>query len=166
MILIALGANLPSRFGTPEETFQAAYEELGRRGARVVARSCVWISAPVPVSDQPWYRNAVVAVETSLSISDLLAELKAIEADFGRELRERDAARLLDLDIIAYADEVYEAEHLTVPHARAHERSFVLYPLQEVCPAWVHPVLGRNVDALIAALPAAQNIKKIEGCAE
>lgn len=162
MILIALGANLPSRYGTPEQTIDAAYAAMMCRGIHVISRSSMWLSAPVPVSDQPWYRNAVAAVETAFSIPELLGELKAIEAEFGRELRERDAPRLLDLDIVAYGDDVYEAENLTVPHARAHERAFVLYPLQEVACDWVHPVLKLPVADLIADLPAGQEIKRAD----
>lgn len=163
MILIALGANLPSRFGAPEATLKAACDALERRGVSVVVRSSIWISAPVPVSEQPWYRNAVIVVETSLDAPELLNVLKAIEVDFGREGSERDAARLLDLDIIAYNDEFYETDGLTVPHARAHERGFVLYPLQEVCPDWIHPVLKLDVAALISDLPEGQRIEKSDG---
>lgn len=160
MILIALGANLPSKYGCPEETLQAAKRALEELGVAVLAESSVWVSAPVPVSEQPWYRNAVIAVETSHSVPELLTVLKSIEQAFGRTLRERDAARVLDLDIIAYHEEVYEGEGLSVPHVRAHERSFVLYPLQEVAPDWVHPVLGKSIGDLIADLGDDAQIKK------
>ncbi|MCB1532498.1 MAG: 2-amino-4-hydroxy-6-hydroxymethyldihydropteridine diphosphokinase [Alphaproteobacteria bacterium] len=163
MILIALGANLPSQFGPPEETIQAAYTALARRGIAVRARSSVWLSAPVPVSNQPWYRNAVAQVETALDIPALLDVLKEIEAEFGRESRERNAARPLDLDIIAYNDDVLESADISVPHPRAHERAFVLLPLQEVCAGWIHPVLAHSVEDLIAALPPGQDIRK-QGC--
>lgn len=160
MILIALGANLPSRFGTPEQTLEAAYVEMQRRGVRVLSRSSVWRSAPVPVSDQPWYKNAVAVVETALDIPKLLSCLKAIEEDFGRVEAVRNAPRLLDLDIIAYDDFVHDEDDIVVPHPRAHERAFVLYPLREVAPDWVHPVLRCSVDDLIGVLPTEQNIER------
>ncbi len=163
MILIALGANLSSRFGTPEQTISAARDALEGRGIGVLRMSSIWLSAPVPVSDQPWYRNAVLLVETDLEPLALLRALKALEVEFGRMSDERNAPRVLDLDIIAYNDELLEAEALTVPHPRAHERAFVLYPLQEIAPDWRHPMLQSDVAALIAALPEGQEIERYEG---
>lgn len=163
MILIALGANLPSRFGTPEDTLKAARLEVERCGVRVLQCSDVWLTAPVPVSDQPWYRNAVMVVETDLAPRALLKLLKEIERDFGRMLAARNAARVLDLDILAYGDVVLNDEVCCLPHPRLHERAFVLYPLRQVAVDWRHPVLGLSVDAMIARLPEEQVIEKLEG---
>lgn len=160
MILIALGANLPGPFGAPEDTLREAQAELGRRNIRITRSSSIWLTAPVPVSDQPWYRNAVVAVDTALSIPALLQVLKQIEADFGRQGAVRNASRILDLDIIAWHDEIFTGSDLEVPHPRAHERSFVLYPLQEVSPHWMHPVLKRDISSLIRSLPANQKTEQ------
>lgn len=163
MILIALGANLPSRFGSPEETLVAAEAELARRGVSVLKSSHIWLSAPVPVSDQPWYRNSVIAAQCALSPQDLLKILKEIEVDFGRAQDVRNAPRVLDLDIIAYDDGVMEGNGCVIPHPRAHERAFVLYPLREVAQAWVHPVTGLSVNTMIEALPAGQEIEMLDG---
>lgn len=160
MILIALGANLPSRYGDPEATIEAALECFEREGVRVVKRSSIWLTAPVPVSDQPWYRNAVVAVETDLTAQELMVLLHSIERRFGRVRTVRDAPRLLDLDIIAYHDEVHDHSNMTVPHPRMHDRAFVLKPLQEVAPNWEHPVLGLSVTQLIAKLPEDQQAEQ------
>lgn len=166
MILIALGANLESRYGAPEATFEVAVARMADAGIETLQRSSVWLTAPVPVSDQPWYRNAVVAVATDLQPRDLLRVLKGIEVDMGREAAVRNAPRVIDLDIIAYNDVVWEEDGLQIPHIRAHERAFVLYPLKEivgeVAPDWVHPVLKLDLDAMIHALPAEQEIKKLE----
>ena len=160
LILIALGANLPSEYGEPEATLKAAIERLERDGVRVVAHSSVWLTAPVPVSDQPWYRNAVVAIETDLGAGELMALLHAIEEGFGRVRGERDAPRLLDLDIIAYHDEIYDEPRLSIPHPRMHGRAFVLKPLQEIAPEWQHPVLKRLVGELIEDLPDDQQAER------
>lgn len=165
MILIALGANLPSRFGSPEETLEAAKAELVRRGVVVLRASSVWLTAPVPVSDQPWYRNAVVAVETALEPLALLAALKEIERDFGRSDTARNAARVIDLDILACGDLQVDEENCVIPHPRLQERAFVLYPLREVAEGWIHPVSGVSVAAMIEDLPAGQEIEKLEGAA-
>lgn len=162
MIFIALGANLPSRYGTPEETLLAAYRSLEEAGLRVVKRSSIWLSAPVPVSDQPWYRNAVCAVECDLLPDELLRLLKGIERDFGRVETERNAPRVLDLDIVAYGDELINVDGLHIPHPRMHERAFVLYPLYEIAPSWSHPVSKIAIADLISALPDGQDIQKMD----
>ena len=152
MILIALGANLPSRFGDPPATLGAACAALVRRGVAVVARSRLYRTAPVPASDQPDYYNAVVAAETAQTPAPLLATLHAVEEAFGRVRTIVKAPRLLDLDLLAYDDVVTDG-NLVLPHPRLQDRAFVLHPLRDVAPGWTHPVTGRAIDALIDALP-------------
>lgn len=159
MILIALGANLPSSFGTPEETLKAAVDEIQARIGGVEAVSSIWKTAPVPVSDQPWYRNAVVRVQSNRPAREILDVLHAIEHDFGRIRTVKNASRLLDLDLLAYGDDVVTKDDFMIPHPRMHCRAFVLIPLQEVAPNWVHPVLKRSVADLIKDLPEGQDIK-------
>lgn len=163
MILLGLGANLPSAYGAPEQTLKAAIDLLaGRDDMSVLAMSSIWLTAPVPISDQPWYHNAVIQIETELEPRALLSLLKGVEADFGREYAERNAPRVIDMDILAYHDVVYSSAVLNVPHPRMHERAFVLYPLQEVAKDWVHPVLTLSVSQLMQGLPADQEIKRLE----
>ncbi len=155
MILIALGANLPTeRFGEPRAACEAALAELEVRGIRVVRRSRWYRSRPVPPSAQPDYVNGVVAVETTLDPRALLAELHSIEAAFGRERREKNAARTLDLDLIAYHERVSGggAGGPVLPHPRLAGRAFVLRPLSDVAPDWRHPASGRTLAELLAAL--------------
>ncbi len=149
MVFIALGANLPSQFGSPEQTLEAVKPALERAGIAVVCSSGIWISAPVPASDQPWYRNTVIEVRTDLSARDLLQVLHDIEHEFGRVREERNEPRVLDLDLIDYRGEIIREEGLHVPHPRMHERGFVLYPLREISPCWEHPVLNKTIDELI-----------------
>lgn len=165
MIIIALGANLPGPHGGPYDTIMAAHDALAGRNIRIVASSRIWLTEPVPVSDQPWYHNQVVAVETTLSPLALLEALQDIERGFGRERRtERNAARVLDLDLIAYDDEIVDRPELIIPHPRAHERGFVLLPLREISPGWVHPVSRVPLSVLIAALPATgQEVRAMPG---
>ena len=163
MILIAFGANLPSVYGSPYETLQEAIAQLDDLSeVSVVSVSDIYITAPVPVSDQPWYHNGVLSVETDLAPRELLLLLQKIEADFGREKAERNAARVLDLDILAYNDEILDEEGLVLPHPRMSDRAFVLYPLRDVAPLWQHPVSGLGVETMIAGLPANQEIAKVE----
>ncbi len=153
MILIALGANLPSRYGRPEDTLEAAKAELERRGVVILNSSGIIITDPVPVSDQPKYRNAVICAATKLPPRELFVLLKAIEADFGRIDASRNAARVLDLDLIAYEGQVINDPDLIIPHPRMHQRAFVLEPLCEIAPDWIHPVLNKTALELFQSLP-------------
>lgn len=159
MILIGIGANLPSeRYGTPVQTCEAALHALDRiDGIRVVRRSRWFESAPVPISDQPWYVNGVCIIETELDAGGVLEVLHCIEADFGRVRSEKNAPRVLDLDLLAYHDLITSTDQdFTVPHPRMHERGFVLHPLADLVPGWTHPKTGRALQDLIEALPVEQ----------
>jgi 2-amino-4-hydroxy-6-hydroxymethyldihydropteridine diphosphokinase len=118
------------------------------------------LPAGTPASDQPEYVNAVarLTVEPGSAIEPavLLERLMALEAAAGRVRGAPNAPRVLDLDIVAMGGLVRDAPDPILPHPRAHERAFVLVPLAEVAPAWVHPVLKQSVEALIAALPAQE----------
>ncbi|MDE2229407.1 MAG: 2-amino-4-hydroxy-6-hydroxymethyldihydropteridine diphosphokinase [Alphaproteobacteria bacterium] len=155
MILIALGANLPSEVGRPRATLEAAIASLAQEGGEIVARSRIYQSAPVPNSDQPNYLNAVVAIKTRLDPVSLLALLNRLEVRFGRQRGEPNAARPLDLDLIAYDDVIRDAPPV-LPHPRMHERAFVLLPMAEIAPGWRHPRLGLAIEELIRRLSAAE----------
>ena len=156
MIIIGLGANLPSRFGEPRETCAAALAALAARGVHPLRRSRLWRTAPVPVSDQPWFVNAVAVVDTDLPPDALLDVLSFIERDFGRVRGERNAARGIDLDLLDYRGWQMYTDHLTLPHPRLHDRAFVLQPLADIAPDWCHPLTRHPLADLIAALPAGQ----------
>lgn len=163
MILVGMGANLPHpRHGPPRATLEAALRELEAAGAAVTARSRWYATAPVPVSDQPDYVNGVVLVETPHSPRELLAMLHRIEAAFGRVRTVRNAARSVDLDLLAYHDLVDEVGPPILPHPRLAERAFVLYPLRDVAPRWVDPRSGRSVEALLRDLPPDQPIRPLD----
>jgi 2-amino-4-hydroxy-6-hydroxymethyldihydropteridine diphosphokinase len=154
MILVAIGANLPGPGGQPPiETCRAAALALDNLpGLRLVGLSRWYRTRPEPRSDQPDYVNGVAHLSGYADPARLLSALLAIEAAAGRQRTEANAARSLDLDIVAMDELARDTPDPVLPHPRAHERGFVLLPLRDVAPGWVHPRLGRSVAALIAGL--------------
>jgi 2-amino-4-hydroxy-6-hydroxymethyldihydropteridine diphosphokinase len=136
---VALGSNL----GNPLDTVDAAIDTLAAlRGSIFKAMSSLYRTAPVGLKHQPDFINAVVALDTRLPPRELLDELFAVEARFGRERSVRNAPRTLDLDLVLYGDLVQDDPGLTLPHPRMHERAFVLMPLAEIAPGLVVPGRG------------------------
>lgn len=158
-VFVGAGANLPHpSYASPRETLQAALLELDRRGARVLRYSRWYRTAPVPVSDQPWFVNVVAEIKTFLSADDLLATLHEIEDLFGRVRSVPNAARLIDLDLLDYRGEISApgSGRAVLPHPRMAGRAFVLRPLADLAPRWRHPVSGATIGALLKALPPDQ----------
>lgn len=158
-IFIGAGANVAHpNYGSPRETLVAALLELGRRDVEVLRHSSWYRTAPVPVSDQPWYMNIVAEVATSLSADELLQNLHAIEDLFGRVRTVPNAPRLIDLDLLDYRGEIAAPApgKATLPHPRMADRAFVLRPLFDLAPQWRHPISGTPIEDLLAALPPEQ----------
>jgi 2-amino-4-hydroxy-6-hydroxymethyldihydropteridine diphosphokinase len=150
-IVLALGGNLAGEYPSLEALLEAAVSALPHSGLRVLARSGWWRSAAWPDPGAPAYLNAVALVETSLPPRGVLRAIHALEAKFGRTRGEPNAPRTLDLDLIAYGRLVAGEPGLVLPHPRAAERLFVMGPLAEIAPAWVHPALGQSSAELSAA---------------
>jgi 2-amino-4-hydroxy-6-hydroxymethyldihydropteridine diphosphokinase len=160
VILIGLGGNLDSPvYGAPRATLEAALAALEGEGIRVLRRSRFYRSAPVPPSDQPDFVNAVAALDSPLAARPLLAALLAVEQRLGRVRGPRNAARMLDLDLLDHDGAVIATGDLELPHPRLHERRFVLLPLAEIAPHWRHPLLRLTARELLAALPAGQQVE-------
>ena len=147
---IALGANL----GDPAATVEAAFAALAHLPAsQLLARSRLYRTAPVGITEQPEFVNAAAALETSLAPEALLDALLNIEQDFGRVRALRNGPRTLDLDILLYDDLIIDTPRLTLPHPRLHLRAFVLYPLADLAADLSIPGRGK----LAAWLPAVAN---------
>jgi 2-amino-4-hydroxy-6-hydroxymethyldihydropteridine diphosphokinase len=155
VILVGIGANLPTPDGAPPlvscQRAVASLDELP--GLRLRGLSRWWRSVPVPASDQPDYVNGVALLAGYADPAALLQALHAIEARFGRRRLAVNAARSLDLDLIDVDGLVRQPPDPVLPHPRAHVRAFVLGPLADVVPGWVHPTLRCAVEGLLADLP-------------
>lgn len=162
MIFIGVGSNLASKYGSPEDTIKKSVMMLEKKGILVRSMSSVWTTEPVPKSDQPWYKNIVIRIETDLTPRKLLKELQQIEHFFGRVRSYKNEARVLDMDILSYGTDVIHEDDLQIPHPRMHRRLFVLKPLQEISPDWTHPFMGRSVGGLISSIDATQQKVFIE----
>lgn len=152
MILIALGANLPSSAGLPPETLNAALLQLGFRGITIVEHSSFYKSAAWPNASDPAFVNAVARVRTALDPAELLSVLHEIEDSFGRRRSVPNAPRTLDLDLVDYDGRIQKGPP-ELPHPRAAARLFVLLPLAEIAAEWRHPVSGKGVAELIESAP-------------
>ena len=155
--VIALGSNLAE----PARQVRAALSALeAHPQIQIEKTSSLYVTAPVGYDDQPDFVNAVCSVRTSLDGVSLLAVLNRIEADFGRERTFRNAPRTLDLDIIDFDGISSDNPHLTLPHPRAHERSFVMKPLAEILPDFV--LGGHERAADLAAALGDEGIRLLE----
>lgn len=163
-LYIGLGANLPHpRFGPPRATLEHVLGLLPGLGLTILRRSGWYESAPVPVSDQPWYVNGVIRAKTDLSPQETLARLHTVEADLGRERGELNAARSVDLDILSIGKIVLTGpEPPIVPHPRMATRAFVLLPLAEIAPDWRHPITDVPISELIGNLPRDQVTRALQ----
>jgi len=182
--IIGLGANLPSDFGTPENTLRYALMQLEDEGIRVQSVSRFYATPCFPVGAGPDYVNAAAVLASRLTAQELIAKLHSIESRAGRERLTRWGQRVLDLDLLAYGDEIapdmegflrwqklpleqqsrLAPEQLILPHPRLQDRAFVLVPMADIAPNWRHPVLGRTVRQLLDELDAKETaqIKPIQ----
>lgn len=171
--LVAFGGNVASKFGNPAETMSAALDYLEQDGVRIASKSKIFSSESYPDPSDPEFANGVVEILDDREPADLLANFHQVEAYFGRQRVSRWGARTLDLDILTCDDQVLPDEvswrrwhdlpvnrqaietpdHLILPHPRLQDRAFVLVPLMDIAPEWVHPVLGKSVRQMHDELP-------------
>ena len=149
-VFIGVGSNQGDRL----EHISKAARALGACDRVKLSRMATIIeTAPIGPPQGP-YLNTVIEIDTSLAPRELLAALKGIERQFGRKPEgERWAPRPIDLDVLLYDDRVIDEPALRIPHERMHERWFVLEPLAQLAPQWIHPVLHQSIAALLESLP-------------
>lgn len=144
-IYLGLGTNLGDRTANLQAAIAGLAEKLV-----MTAVSSLYQTPPWGLTDQPDFLNLCLAAQTDLTPEELLTFVKNLEVALGRQPAERWGPRLIDIDILFYANQLVETETMTIPHPRLAERAFVLRPLADIAPDFVHPVLGETIVALAA----------------
>jgi len=156
-VFISIGSNLGDKIGS----CKMALDEIGNF-AEIVGTSSLYETEPVGNEDQPNFINSVAEIRTDLSPHELLGHLNSIEQKLGRVRDEKWGPRTIDLDIIFYNDKEIKDDDLIIPHPRAHLRRFVLEPICEIAPGFIHPELKISVSELLKNLEDSKEVIKRE----
>jgi len=162
LAFLSLGSNVGDR----EQRLRDAIARLETVGL-VVSVSSFYETEPVEFTDQTWFLNCAVALETAATADELMTALLDIERQMGRQRVQKKGPRSIDLDILLFIDSlkgdaVIDSPELTVPHPAMHRRRFVLQPLAEIAPEARHPLMKKTTRELLDALPAGQAVRKLQ----
>ena len=146
-VYLALGTNLGDR----EANLSRARNLLSDK-VNIINASPIYITPPWGYEDQPDFLNQVLEVHTKLTPRSLLRFLQKIETKMGRLKTFRNGPRLIDIDILFYGQRVIKGSKLRIPHPRLHERAFVLVPLKDIAPDFIHPILRLTVETMLSKL--------------
>ncbi len=155
---LLLGSNLGKR----EWYLERAVALISKETGAIVSESGIYETAAWGKTDQPGFLNKAIAIKTSLSPLELLAVVLGIEKTLGRTREEKWGARLIDIDIILYGDQIVSiADELQIPHPQMQHRKFVLQPLVEIAPKLVHPILGISLAEILGSLKDPLKVDRI-----
>tara|TARA_Y100000590_G_scaffold456740_1_gene607916 strand:- start:522 stop:1034 length:513 start_codon:yes stop_codon:yes gene_type:complete len=162
MIILGIGSNLSSTFGNRFENINLAVGFLDSYKIKIIKKSNFYETPSYPDIKHPKFINIVIEISTSLSPEDLASVIIFIEEKLERIRKNKNEPRTCDIDIIDYNSQAlnfsYNNQSFTVPHRKLNFRNFVLYPLKEIAPKWIHPISKESIDVLINNL--SMNDKK------
>lgn len=156
-VFLLLGSNLGDR----PQVLAAAREAITEQAGSIARQSAIYETAPWGITDQPAFLNQVLEITTSLLPEDLLRIILNIEHLLGRVRYERWGARVIDIDILYFGRTVMDSARLTLPHPRIQDRRFVLAPLAEIAPDFIHPLLQKTSSQLLEQCPDTSEVSKI-----
>jgi 2-amino-4-hydroxy-6-hydroxymethyldihydropteridine diphosphokinase len=157
VVYLSLGSNVGDR----DSLLRDAQARLGAEG-RIVAASSFYETEPVEFTDQPWFLNCAIALETSTTPQELMGAILGIEKEMGRQRLQNKGPRTIDIDILLFGDTILDSPQLTIPHPAMHHRRFTLEPLAEIAPNVLHPVLRKTIRELRNALPRGQVVRRTD----
>jgi 2-amino-4-hydroxy-6-hydroxymethyldihydropteridine diphosphokinase len=152
---LSLGSNVGDRVAHLRDAI-ARLESIGR----VVSVSSFYETEPVEVTDQPWFLNCAVGLETALTAEQLMAQLLQIEQEMGRRRIQKKGPRTIDIDILLFDDLILDSPDVTIPHPAMQERRFVLEPLAEIAAEARHPGVKKTIRELLEELPAGAIVRR------
>lgn len=165
MIFVGMGSNQGGVAGRPAEMLEAALGRMAQRGILVSRQSALYRTDSEPDPSEPKFLNMVVQVNSHLGPSLLLKQLHAVETELGRRRRVQNEPRSIDLDLLDYDGRIHshtgDKGAPVLPHPRLFQRSFVLRPLNEICPNWRHPVTGKSGYTLLRALARPNSAQRL-----
>ena len=159
MIHLNIGSNLNSKFGTKFKNISIAINLLINSKLKINKISNFYETPSYPNKKLPKYANIGVLAEYSFSYTKLLDEIVLIEKKIGRVKSIKNSPRVCDIDIIDFNGLIKRNKSTILPHPRCHNRNFVLYPIREIDPKWIHPISKKNIDLLINELSQNSRIE-------
>ena len=152
MIYLNIGSNLPLEEGGRETNILKAVSCLKKLNLYLIEISSFYQTPAYPNNSDPKFINLCVKLESNLKSSELLNEIKKIEKKLGRTRIKKNEPRTCDIDIIDFNGKIIKNDELIVPHPRLHLRNFVIYPLKEIEPNWLHPIFNKNIEIFFQEL--------------
>ena len=151
---------LGSNIGKSEEQLRSAIIHIEKKVGKIVAASAIYQTEAWGKTDQPDFLNQVVIAETNLPAEETLSAILSIEEKMGRVRTEKNAPRIIDIDILFYNEAIIREPHFIVPHPEIQNRMFVLVPLNELSPDYIHPFLHKTIHQLLKECKDVLNVKK------
>jgi len=157
-VFIGLGSNQGEMI---KNCNQAIEEILKLDGCSLIAKSSWYYTQPWGKEDQDWFVNGVIQIRTHLNPHELLLKLKEIESQLGRKYISRWGPRSIDADILFYGHLRFKSSDLEIPHPRIHQRKFVLIPMAEIAPHFIHPVFHKTIVELLNNVSDSKKVIRV-----
>ena len=155
--ILHLGSNL----GDPRHNLALAEYLIAKRIGLIESKSKLYATEPWGIEDQNAFLNCAMKVNTMLSPDEVLAEISTIERKMGRIRQEKWGPRIIDIDIIFFGDQIIKNDNLIIPHPQLTNRNFVLFPLADICPEYIHPELNKDVRTILSSTTDRSKVEVI-----
>ena len=152
MIYINIGSNLNSSNGDRLYNLKKSIDSIKAKKFKILKVSNIYETPSYPNKKNPRFLNVCLSIKSQLKPEILIKTFQLIEKKLQRHRGSKNQPRTCDIDIIDYCSKIINSKKITLPHPRAHLRNFVLFPLREISPDWIHPLLNKKVEFLIKKL--------------